>query len=467
MYYKKELSVFSLIAINITAILSLSSVAYMATIGLQSIFFFALAAISFFIPSALICAELSSMPTNDNGGVFTWVNRAFGKNTGLIAIWMEWFNNVIAFPANTAAIIATFEYTGLININSNPRILFIIMMIVMWGITFLNFLSITKIVILNIIGAIFGMLIPLIMIISCGMFWFFNETPHIHYSNYHDIIPYFSFATFALFVKVLTSYSGIQVVAFHTQNIKHPERNIPISMLVTVFIIFMLTSAATISIAAIIPHDKLSVLSGLVQAINFVLVKLNLSYIAPIISLCICFGMLSALSTWMLGPARAMQVVATKGLIPNIFSKLNIHGMPVTVLLVQVIIMSILATSFIIMPSFQAAFALLIALTSQFTVLMFIMVFLSAIKLRYSEPNEQRNFKICFKNKNSNWLIILIALIGIVSCGCGFFLGLYPPQFANIQNPINYVLLMIIADFIIIAIPFLYIYWRSKYAIPS
>lgn len=465
MYYKKELSVFSLIAINITAILSLSSVAYMATIGLQSIFFFALAAMSFFIPSALICAELSSMPTNDNGGVFTWVNRAFGKNIGVIAIWMEWFNNVIAFPANTVAIIATFQYTGLININNNPQLLFVIMMIVMWGITFLNFLSITKIVILNIIGAVFGMVLPLFMIISCGIFWFFNETSYIQYNNYHDIIPYFSFATFALFVKVLTSYSGIQVVSFHTQNIKNPEKNIPISMLVTVSIIFILTSFATISIAAIIPRDHLSVLSGLVQAINFVLIKLHLPFLGPVISLCICFGMLSALSTWMLGPARAMQVVASKGLIPSVFSKLNHHGMPISVLLVQVIIMSILAILFIIMPSFQAAFALLIALTSQFTVLMFIMVFLSAIKLRYSEPNEQRKFKVCFKNKNSNWLIILVALVGIISCGCGFFLGLYPPQFANIQNPINYVLLMIIADFIIIITPFIYIYWRSRNAV--
>src|SRR3990167_9461351 len=112
MYQHKELKLFTLVMINLTAVLSLSSIAYMATIGLQSVIFFAVAAIMFFIPSALVSAELGGMMTDDNGGVYTWVSRAFGKNIGLVAIWMEWFNNVIGFPATMAAMVATFAYVG-------------------------------------------------------------------------------------------------------------------------------------------------------------------------------------------------------------------------------------------------------------------------------------------------------------------------------------------------------------------
>lgn len=59
----KKISTLSLTTLNISAIISLSSIAYMATIGLQSIFFYIIAAITFLLPTSLICAEPSSMIT--------------------------------------------------------------------------------------------------------------------------------------------------------------------------------------------------------------------------------------------------------------------------------------------------------------------------------------------------------------------------------------------------------------------
>lgn len=65
--------------LNISAIISLSSIAYMATIGLQSVFFYLIAAVTFLLPTSLICAELSSMITQNNGGVFSWVKAGLGE----------------------------------------------------------------------------------------------------------------------------------------------------------------------------------------------------------------------------------------------------------------------------------------------------------------------------------------------------------------------------------------------------
>ena len=56
----KKISTLPLTMLNISAIISLSSIAYMVTIGLQSIFFYIIAAITFLLPTSLICAELSS-----------------------------------------------------------------------------------------------------------------------------------------------------------------------------------------------------------------------------------------------------------------------------------------------------------------------------------------------------------------------------------------------------------------------
>ena len=80
---------FSLIMISISAILNLRGLPTMATLGYHALIFYAIAALCFLLPSALVCAELATM-LPENGGVYTWVKTAFGPSTGFIAIWMEW-----------------------------------------------------------------------------------------------------------------------------------------------------------------------------------------------------------------------------------------------------------------------------------------------------------------------------------------------------------------------------------------
>jgi len=458
----KNVSLFSLISINITAVLSLSSIAYMATIGAQSLSFFIFAAIMFFIPSALISAELSGMYSEDNGGVYSWVAHAFGKKIGVAAIWMEWFNNVISLPATLAATLATLAYIGIPGLANNPHLLFIGMIILLWLVTFFNFLPFTKITILNTLGATLGMVIPGVLIIACGLYVYIHGQNQISIHHINDIAPAtFDFATFALLVKVISSYSGIQAVAFHARNIKNPKTNIPISMIITVFIILIITSLATLSLAAIVPQSDLNAMNGLIQGISLVLIKLGLSHIGKYITVFICLGLIAALSTWIISPARAMQEVAQKGLFPAYFAKKNKNGMPTNVLITQAIIGTVLSLVFLFMPTIQSAFAMLIALTSQFTVMMFILIFASSIKLRYSATNITRSFRV--GGKNENITLIFFASLGIIACGCGFFLGIFPPKFSKVTNIMQYISLIIIADIIIISIPFIYMQLSKKH----
>lgn len=458
MYQPKELNLFALVMISITAVMSLSSIAYMATIGLQNVAFFAFAAILFLLPSALISAELGSMLVNNNGGVYTWITAAFGNSAGVVAIWMEWFNNIVATPAGIAALVATFAYNEYPALAHNTTALFLLSGVITWSLTWFNHLPISKVAILSIIGGLFGMILPGILLIICAIYWLFSGAPlQVNYSSFDAWMPTASFATFALLVKVLGSYSGIQSIAFHTRNIKNPRVNIPIAILITISIIFCITTIASVSLASIVPAAERNALNGLIQAIALVLHRLNLDWLAHIISWFICIGMLAGICMWLLGPARGMQVVATQKLIPEVFARLNKHGMPTGALLIQGVICSMLATLFLLMPSIESAFAMLVALTSQFTVVMWIMIFVSAIRLRYSAKDMPRPFRV---GRVGNAAIIFWATLGIIACICGFFLGLFPPGFSHVQNILHYVSLMIIADIIIIAIPFMYIWFN-------
>ena len=74
----KVLTTFSLAMITITCVDSLRNLPADALFGPSIVFFFALAGILFFIPTALICAELSTT-WPEQGGIYTWGKKAFGK----------------------------------------------------------------------------------------------------------------------------------------------------------------------------------------------------------------------------------------------------------------------------------------------------------------------------------------------------------------------------------------------------
>ena len=459
----KKISTLSLTMLNISAIISLSSIAYMATIGLQSIFFYLIAAVTFLIPTALVCAELSSMITQNNGGVFSWVKAGLGEKAGVLAMWLEWFNNVVGFPSSVTALIATFSYIGFRGFAENTHTsigFWLVMVTVFVVISLFNCLPLRKVVVLNIIGAVFGMIVPGVLLVSGAIYFLVTGQSNLEYHGVSDVLPVFSLGTYALLVKTLSSYSGIQSVAFHMTNIEKPEKNIPKSILTATLIIVSLTVLTTVGLTIIIPVKDVNVLNGLIQGISQVLNIIGLGDVKPLIVIMISIGMLAALSTWVLGPARGMQAAAEQELFPRVMAGKNKYGMPVNMLIIQILIVVVLSSVFLIMPSVYAAFALLVAITSQFTVVMWIMVFASAIRLRFTKPDTHRVFYV--GRRNTNWLLVTMSLVAIFMCMLGFILGMFPPSFSHVKNVIQYTMILVVADIIIIAIPLAWIWLHRK-----
>jgi amino acid transporter len=338
--------------------------------------------------------------------------------------------------------------------------LWVIMVIVFWLVTLFNFLPMKRVILLNIVGAIFGMILPAILLIAGAIYYLINGESEITYTGMHDFVPVASLATFALMVKTLSAYSGIQSVAFHMKNIDNPQQKIPVSLMLATIVIVSVTVLATISLMIIIPVDKVNVLNGLVQGVSKVLDRIGFSAMEPVVALMIGLGMLASLSTWILGPARGMQAAAEQKLFPKILSGQNKSGMPVNMLIIQVLIGMALSSLFLIMPSIYSAFALLIALTSQFTVLMWAMVFISALRLRYTRPNQKRVFHIGPRGKN--WLLIIVVIIAFCACGIGFVSGLFPPGFSQVKSMGWYIMLVVSADVVIIIIPLLWVWFHHK-----
>lgn len=453
---QRTLGVFILAMLSVSAILNLRNIPIMASLGLQSIFFYAIATLFFLIPTALVSAELATK-FPDNGGVYTWVKKALGDKVGFVAIWMEWFNNVIAFPATLATIVATMAFIGIPGLAENRFAIFAVMMLVFWGCTLFNLLNIKTSTKLNVVGALCGTIAPGALIIILGLIWVLSGQP-LGVSWNDPMIPAFTPESLSLLVIAFSGYSGMQILAFHARNVKNPNYTFPRAILLGSVLILAISIFSALGVAMVISHDQLNIVQGVIASFQQFFDVFGLGFMTPILAICIVVGAIASLSAWMLGPARSLHVVAHEGYIPAVFKRDNGHGMPYAILFTQGIIGTLFASLYLFMPTVQDAFSLLVALTAQFTVMMFILIFISTIVLRYTHKQGEG-----YQIPGGKAVVWLVCGAGIIACAIAFIMGLFPSSsFAHQISTTQYITMMLIADVIIIGLPLIWIVWKSR-----
>jgi len=132
------------------------------------------------------------------------------------------------------------------------------------------------------------------------------------------------------------------------------------------------------------------------------------------------------------------------------FTKLqrtNSHGAPVAVLLVQGILFTLICSVFLLSPSVQSAFWILSNITSQLALLGYILMFSSAIRLRYKYPDVPRAYKIP-GGKVGIWVL---AGLGLVSSAVTLLIGLLPPVGIDVGE--NYYGLLLGGHAVLLGLP--------------
>src|ERR1700746_1835531 len=105
----KAMGFWDVLLFNIATVLGPRWIAAAAHNGTSSISLWIIAAVFFFIPSALVINELSSRFPNE-GGLYVWAKEAFGDFHGFVAGWNYWIYTVFYFPGLLLASAAMSAY---------------------------------------------------------------------------------------------------------------------------------------------------------------------------------------------------------------------------------------------------------------------------------------------------------------------------------------------------------------------
>ncbi|MFT4059135.1 MAG: APC family permease [Legionella sp.] len=452
---KKVLSVFSLVMINVIAVDSLRTLPISAKLGLSLVFYYVIAAFTFFIPVALVAAELATAHPS-TGGIYVWVREAFGKRAGFITIWLQWIYNVVWYPTILAFIAATLSYLIAPELANNKFYLLGTVIGLFWLFTIINCFGMRISSIVSIIGATIGTVLPMILIISLAAMWALQGRPMaVDYPT--TWIPNFeSIGNLSLFAAVLFGLIGMEMSAVHAEEVKDPQRDYPRALFYSTIIIISTLSLGSLSIVTVVPNDSLSVVSGLIDAYSVFFNSYNMPWMTSVIAVLIILGGLSGVSAWIIGPTKGLLVSARDGSLPARFAYTNKYGAPTTILFTQAVIVTILSTVFILLHSINAAYWVLSDLSAQMALLVYVFMFAAAIKLRYSQPDQPRGYAIPGGNK----VMWLIAGIGILCCISAMVVGFAPPSQIPVGNVFIFESLLIGGLILFVLIPW---YFAKKH----
>jgi glutamate:GABA antiporter len=446
---KKSLSVFTLAMINLAAVGSVKNWPLTAEYGFSSVFFYLFAALIFLIPVALVSAELAT-GWPEAGGIFVWVKEAFGQRTGFLAIWLLWIENVLWYPTALSFIAITIAYIFNPNYAENLPYLISMMLIIFWGATFLNLKGIRISSLISTVGVIGGTFIPSFIIIFLGIAWLISSKASYISFTWNAFFPNLgSLQQIVFFTGIILSLCGLEMSAIHAKDVKNPQRNYPNAIALSVLIILALSIPGVLSIAVAVPKGSISLVAGALQAFSVLLEGFGLKNFMPLMALMIAVGTIGSLATWILGPSRGLLVAAQNGDLPPFFRKVNRNNMPFNLMMVQASVVSLLSLIFLLVPSINAAYWILIALIAQMYLIMYVLMFAAAIRLRYKRPDIVRAYRIPFKNIG----IWTVSIIGIASSLFCIIIGFFPPLEIHVANVSKYVIYMILATLFFCLIP--------------
>lgn len=454
----RALGIFSLAMITAVSVDSVRNLPATALFGSSLIFFFILGAIFFLLPCALVSAELSSTST-ETGGIYSWVKNAFGPQAGVFAIWMQWIENVVWYPTILSFVAGTIGFLISPALANSKVFLISVILVAFWGATIINFFGIKSSAAFSNFCAVTGLLLPMALIIGLGAVWIFSGQPlQIHFAQ-HDLLPNLNDSqVWVALTGIILSFCGMEIATVHARDVKDSQRSYPRAMLMATLIIVVTLVCGSLAIAIVLPEKQISLVAGIMEAFQVFFAAYHLTWILPWVALTLVIGGMGSVSNWIIAPTRGLMLAAKDGYLPRHFARENSFGAPKALLVYQALIVTVISMVFLLLPSVNASYWLLTALAAQLYMLMYILMFAAAIRLRKNSAARRPGFQIP-GGKAGLWTVNGAGILGSIVT---FIIGFVPPSNIQTGGVFFYETLLVIG-LIVMSVPPIIVYqWLKR-----
>ena len=356
---KYKFRLVSAVLATVCIILVGDAVAPTASIGNSQYVWWILMILGFFIPYALISAELGTQYPSE-GGMYTWVKKALGPKWAGRVAWFYWVN----FPlwiASLADLVTT-------------------MLMQMFGIEMtwpmVLAIQVAYILIVTVLGVLrisqadwfvnFGAAIKFIILAGLGFLGFyvlFTQGTANPIESWQDLVPLVSadggFDAVGLgFVSlIIFNMLGFEVVSTFSNDMDNPKKQIPKAIILGGILIAVLYLLPSFGIGVAIPVEEISTDTGLLDSFQILLATVGLTEgainaILIVVGGLFIYTLIANISSWSFGVESVTAYAAEDGVFPKSWAKRNKDGVPYVVAIWNGVIAAIISIAGIFIAEF-------------------------------------------------------------------------------------------------------------------
>jgi amino acid transporter len=405
---------------NVAAVLGPRWVAAAAHNGPSSIVLWMIAALGFFLPTALVVIELSSR-FPEEGGLYAWARDAFGDFHGFVAGWTYWIYSVFYFPALLVASTAMSAYV----VGARGAELAENRTFLLTG----SFILLGVAVVLNIVGLNIGKwlqnaggvgtYLPMVILVLVAFVVWLRHGSAAQFT-WSTLAPHWNWDTVNFWPQLAFAFTGLEMAAFMSEEIHDPHRTIPRATFASGFSIAAMYIVATVGVLILIPAAQVDPKSGMFQAITSGSGLLRVGILGVLAALLVTVGNAGGVGTTVAGTARVPFAVGIDSYLPPIFAELHPRWKtPYVAILVQAGFSAIVLLLTQINQSVNGAYQILVDATTAIYFIPLMYMYAAAIKLAYRKDRKTNPHAVLIPGgKAGVWLAgslgFLVVLAGIV-----------------------------------------------------
>ncbi|ACU75446.1 amino acid permease-associated region [Catenulispora acidiphila DSM 44928] len=430
---KPRLTWLTLAFMTTSSVASLRASPTMAVYGLACIFLYVVPAIVFLLPTALVSAELAS---GWDGGVYNWVAQGLSKRLGFLAVWCQFAMTIFYYPTLLGYVASTIAYVINPQLADNGLYTAIVIMVVYWSGVWISSRGTSGVGGMASFGLIIGTLIPGVLLVVLGIVFLGQGNPSAAPMNAGSIFPQWTgVASLVLIVNNFLSYSGMEMNAVHVSSLKNPGKEFPKSMFLAMGLVLLIFILPALAISWVVPSAQLSLTAGVMQAFDAFFQYFSIGWLTPLVAVGLVAASVGGMLTWLAGPSKGLLMISRQeGYLPPYLQKLNKNGVQQNILVAQGAVTTLIALMYALIPSVSGAYWIFSVITTQVYLIMYLLMFVAAMRLRKLQPDHPRGFRAP--------LLGPLCVMGLLASAAAMVIGFVPSSQFGSGSVWSYVLII-------------------------
>ncbi len=375
---RRELRLRDLVFFDICAIISLRWVAAAAHAGSGSFLLWMIAALCFFLPSAVVVARLSRQ-FPEEGGIYIWTKHAFGDQHAFLCGWFYFISTVLYFPSLLLAGLGMTAYAfGSLGqrFAEDRQFALPVTLAVLWAAFAANFFGLKVAKWISAFGGtstfIIGALLAVLAIAA---------SVHSGVATTFHLLPKANLATVNFWSQIAFAFVGLELAPIVSAEIRNPGRDLPRAAAIAGLVSVTFYLGVTAALLALLKPEAISPMTGLAQAGAAGARILGVPAIAILLGILLGIALAGQLDTWIAGNTRLPYAIGLDRYLPAAFGRIHPRwSTPYVSLLVQAVV----ATVFLLMAQLgetvRAAYQIMVDMMVIVTFIPFLYMFAAGFR---------------------------------------------------------------------------------------